>query len=36
MEADFETERFATWCKACGSEFLAPGNCDECGAMFHY
>lgn len=27
---------FTTLCKSCGSEYVAPGNCNECGAAFHY
>jgi len=29
-------EGFTTFCKSCGAEFQAPGNCEECGAAFHY
>lgn len=29
-------ESFLTLCKACGTEYRAPGNCSECGAAFHY
>lgn len=29
-------EQFTTLCKTCGSEYNAPGNCTECGAVFHF
>ena len=29
-------ESFLTFCKNCGAEYRAPGNCGECGAAFHY
>jgi hypothetical protein len=31
-----EEASFLTLCKACGAEFMAPGNCSECGAAFHF
>lgn len=31
-----EGSTFWTMCKHCGAEFRAPGNCNECGAAFHY
>jgi hypothetical protein len=36
MLATNESSTFLTLCKACGTEFLAPGNCTECGALFHH
>lgn len=31
-----EEAGFPTLCKSCGTEYMAPGNCTECGAAFHY
>jgi|GEM_PF-4360579 hypothetical protein len=31
-----EETTFLTLCKSCGTEFMAPGNCTECGAAFHF
>lgn len=31
-----EAAAISTFCKSCGCEVQPPGNCTECGAVFHY
>lgn len=30
------TDAFHVMCKSCGTEFKAPGNCPDCGVIFHW